>query len=118
MIDEIVWGAAAEKWLRANESGYHQRTDDLRNDKRFGSCLDANSYGASQHLDWELLEEGSSGIVYPSVRHKAGTCLVCFRPALVNNVWKGSEISIGFENAFATPEIREIKIVDRIPAKR
>ena len=82
---------------------------DIRNDTRFGNCLDANSYGDSQHLASELLEGGSAGVVYPSVRHKVGTCIVCFRPALVNNVRKGSSISIGFENAFATPEIREIK---------
>jgi len=82
---------------------------DIRNDTRFGNCLDANSYSASQHLASELLEAGSPGIVYPSVRHKAGICIVCFRPALVNNVRKGLSISIGFENAFAIPEIREIK---------
>jgi hypothetical protein len=38
-----------------------------------------------------------------------GTCIACFRPALVNNVRKGSSISITFENALAVPEIREIK---------
>ncbi len=82
---------------------------DIRNDRRFRNCLNPNSYTASQHLARELLEQGSAGIVYPSVRHKAGTCIACFRPALVNNVRKGSSISISFENAFATPEIREIK---------
>jgi hypothetical protein len=82
---------------------------DVRNDTRFANCLDANSYGASQHLARGLLEAGAAGIVYPSVRHKVGTCIVCFRPALVNNVRKGSSISIGFDNAFATPEIREMK---------
>ncbi len=82
---------------------------DLRKDTRFGNCLDPNSYGASQHLARELLEGGSAGIVYPSVRPKAGTCIVCFRPALVNHVRKGSLISIAFANAFATPEIRQIK---------
>jgi len=82
---------------------------DIRNDARFRDCLDPNSYSASQHLARELLERGSAGVVYPSVRHKAGTCIVCFRPALVNNVRKGSSISISFENAFATPEFREIK---------
>ena len=91
---------------------------DIRRDTRFANCLDASRYGASQHLARELLEGGSAGIVYPSVRHRAGTCLVCFRPALVNNVRKGSAISIGFENAFATPEIREVKTVDRTPPKR
>ena len=82
---------------------------DIRNDTHFENCLDANSYRASQHLAGELLEGGSAGVVYPSVRHKVGTCIVCFRPALVNNVRKDSSISIAIENAFATPEIREIK---------
>jgi hypothetical protein len=79
---------------------------DIRDDSRFETCLEANSYSAPQHLARKLLEAGSAGVVYPSVRHKVGTCIVCFRPALVNNVRKGSSISISFENAFATPEIR------------
>jgi hypothetical protein len=29
------------------------------------------------------------GVIYPSVRHPAGTNLACFRPALVGNVRKG-----------------------------
>jgi RES domain len=82
---------------------------DLRGDARFKDCLDANSYKASQHLATELLEEGSAGVVYPSVRHKGGTCIACFRPALANNVRKGSSISITFETALAAPEIRELK---------
>jgi RES domain-containing protein len=82
---------------------------DIRTDIHFRNCLDPNSYSASQHLARELLEQGSAGIIYPSVRHKAGTCIACFRPALVNNVHKGSSISISFENALAPPEFREIK---------
>jgi RES domain-containing protein len=82
---------------------------DIRNDARFRNCLDPNSYSASQHLAGVLLGQGSAGIVYPSVRHKRGTCIACFRPALVNNVRKGSSISISFVNAFAPPDIREIK---------
>ena len=56
---------------------------DLRGDAHFRDCLDANSYKQSQRLAAELLEEGSAGVVYPSVRHKGGTCVACFRPALV-----------------------------------
>jgi len=82
---------------------------DIRNDARFRNCLDANSYRASRRLAGELLEDGSAGVVYPSVRHQSGTCVACFRPALVNNVRKGPSISIAFANAFAIPEIREIK---------
>jgi hypothetical protein len=81
---------------------------DIRGDKRFADCLDAKSYAASQRLAGELLDKASAGIVYPSVRHEGGTCLACFRPALVGNVRKGSTISISFENAFAAPEIREM----------
>jgi len=82
---------------------------DIRNDRRFRNCLDPDSYSTSQRLATRLLEQGSAGIVYPSVRHKAGTCMACFRPALVNNVRKGATISIQFANAFTTPEIRVIK---------
>lgn len=82
---------------------------DIRNDARFRDCLSPDSYKASQRLGRQLLEDGSAGVVYPSVRHKGGTCLVSFRPALVNNVRKGASVSIEFENAFATPEIRRTK---------
>jgi hypothetical protein len=82
---------------------------DIRNDHRFRNCLDPNSYITSQQLATRLLGQGSAGIIYPSVRHKSGTCIACFRPALVNNVRKGTTISIQFANAFAKPEIRAIK---------
>ena len=60
-------------------------------------------------LGEQLLEDGSAGVVYPSVRHKGGTCLVSFRPALVSNVRKDASVSIVFEDAFAEPEIRRTK---------
>ncbi len=82
---------------------------DIRNDPRFRNCLDPNSYITSQQLATRLLGQGSAGIVYPSVRHKSGTCIACFRPALANNVRKRATISIQFANAFAKPEIRAIK---------
>ena len=52
----------------------------------FKDCLDPQSYVESQTLAERLLEAESLGIVYPSVRHRGGTCLACFRPALVGNV--------------------------------
>ncbi len=79
---------------------------DIRGDPQFAKCLDANSYTASQELAHELLGTGSAGVVYPSVRHSGGTCIACFRPAVVNNVRKGSQVSVEFENALATPIIR------------
>ncbi len=82
---------------------------DVRDGPSFKKCLDPESYGASQQLARELLAAGSAGVVYNSVRHKTGTCIACFRPALVNNVRKGRSLSIAFENLLAAAEIREIK---------
>jgi hypothetical protein len=80
---------------------------DLRRGRRFRRSLDPASYVDSQELAERLLEEGSLGVVYPSVRHPGGTCLACFRPALVANVrrtrtyrftWTGSpEPSVSLE---------------------
>ena len=61
-----------------------------RRGKRFADCLAPDSYVASQGLAQELLEAGSLGIVYPSVRRRKGTCIACFRPALVMNVRKAT----------------------------
>lgn len=55
----------------------------------FRACLDPDSYVASQDLAERLLGAGSLGVVYPSVRHAGGTCIACFRPALVGNVRRG-----------------------------
>jgi RES domain-containing protein len=62
---------------------------DLRGEARFAACLDAKRYVASQRLAARLLEAGSLGLVYPSVREPRGTNLACFRPALVGNVRRG-----------------------------
>ncbi len=62
---------------------------DIRGIDAFSSCLDATSYIDSQKLATDLLDAGSMGVIYPSVRHDGGTCLACFRPALVGNVRKG-----------------------------
>jgi RES domain-containing protein len=40
-------------------------------------------YAPAQLLARQLLAQQSNGIVYPSARHRGGTCLACFRPALV-----------------------------------
>jgi hypothetical protein len=56
---------------------------DLRDAAGWSASLSPTSYVASQTLAARLLEAGAVGIVYPSVRHAGGTCLACFRPALV-----------------------------------
>ena len=62
---------------------------DVRGGEAWQAGLDPGSYVASQKLAGELLELGSMGVIYPSVRRPGGTNLACFRPALVGNVRKG-----------------------------
>jgi RES domain len=64
---------------------------ELRNDARFAACLSPESYVASQGLADQLLKADSLGVVYPSVRYSAGTCLACFRPAAVTHVRTGGQ---------------------------
>jgi hypothetical protein len=123
--DRGAWYAAFELKTAQAEVGYHKSVElaevdwwhesttyddytadlsgafhDLRGDARFRDCLASSSYVASQRLAERLLELGSLGLVYPSVRRAGGTCLVSFRPSLVTNVrrrgtwrftWRGGE---------------------------
>ena len=46
-------------------------------------ALSPTSYVRSQQLAVELIELGSLGIIYPSVRREGGACLPVFAPALL-----------------------------------
>ncbi|MGZ5787371.1 MAG: RES family NAD+ phosphorylase [Ramlibacter sp.] len=80
---------------------------DLRGASACPKCLDPGSYVASQALAAELLDAGSMGVIYPSVRHEGGTNLVCFRPALVGNVRKGLAYRLTWAGS-PTPAIEPI----------
>ena len=79
---------------------------DIRSTKKYRDCLSATSYVASQALAAELLQAGSAGIVYPSVRRAGGTCIACFRPVLVANVQKGESFTFVFADCRTPPLIR------------
>jgi hypothetical protein len=81
---------------------------DLRGDARFASCLDPKRYVASQRLAARLLEAGSLGVVYPSVRDPGGTNVACFRPALVGNVRRGGSWRLTWSGT-PTPKIEREK---------
>lgn len=68
------------------QADFSAQFHDLREQGAFAEYLDPDSYVKSQTLAERLLQQGSLGIVYPSVRRAGGTCLACFRPALVMNV--------------------------------
>jgi hypothetical protein len=82
------------------------RNEDLRNDPAHKKYLQPDSYRASQQLARRLLDQGSAGVVYPSVRHAAGTCIACFRPALVGNVREGARVTFTFPDAFHAPKVK------------
>jgi hypothetical protein len=70
-------------------AGFHDLRGSAHSPNPWSDCLDPGSYIASQRLAAELLDAGSMGIIYPSVRRPWGINLACFRPALVGNVRKG-----------------------------
>ncbi len=72
------------------------------------NCLESEPvpqcYSASQVLATNLLFEGSNGIVYPSVRRHSGTCIACFRPALVYRPRRGLKFRLHVDAASAAVE--------------
>ncbi|MBK5188846.1 MAG: RES family NAD+ phosphorylase [Gemmatimonadaceae bacterium] len=77
---------------------------DLRNDTSFSACLDPKSYVPSQTLASRLLDAGSLGVIYPSVRRAGGRCVACFRPALVMHVRRAKSYRFRWSGR-ATPVI-------------
>ena len=67
----------------ADFSGQFHFLDDSEREQCLQPGPIPQCYGPSQALANSLLFSGSSGIVYPSVRRLGGTCIACFRPALV-----------------------------------
>ncbi len=80
---------------------------DLRDAPDFAECLSPGSYVASQELAQRLLDEGSMGVVYPSVRRPQGTNLACFRPALVGNVRRAQAYRLTWSGA-PNPAIEQV----------
>jgi hypothetical protein len=73
--------------LRLYHSDFSATFHDIRGGGRALARVYAPaSYEQSQALGRDLLDAGSNGIVYRSVRDDGGECLACFRPALVLNV--------------------------------
>jgi hypothetical protein len=101
--DRGAWYAAFEIQTSQAEVAFYKTIEfkefhDIREGSDFADCLDPKSHTAAQALGLHLLITGSAGIVYPSVRHKGGVCVVCFRPPLVLNVQKGALLTLNYVN--------------------
>jgi hypothetical protein len=80
---------------------------DVRTARGLTAVYDPDDYSASQRLARTLFQNGSSGIVYRSVRHAGGECLACFRPRLVKNVRVGGHYEFRWEGG-AEPAVRRL----------
>ncbi|HMC32630.1 MAG TPA: RES family NAD+ phosphorylase, partial [Candidatus Angelobacter sp.] len=98
-LKEVGWKAEEVSPYIGYLADFRHEFHDIRNDPDFTDCLAPNSYHASQALGRQLLTSGSAGVLYPSVRHKDGVCIACFRPPLVLNVQEGDKVTFTFVNA-------------------
>jgi hypothetical protein len=85
-----------DDWLADFRAEFHV----LEPAEEFSECLQPEPvpecYAASQALARRLLEAGSNGVAYPSVRYKGAKCIACFRPALVYNPHRLERLEITF----------------------
>ncbi len=105
-LRETDWREKEVVSYRDYLADFHTEFHDLRKSPAFVTALDPDSYRVSQRLASDLLSAGSAGIVYPSVRHEGGTCIACFRPALVGNARQGDKITFTFPDAYHPPQVR------------
>jgi RES domain-containing protein len=106
-LQEIDWKAEEVCRYLDYLADFRHDFHDLRGAPDFVDCLDPNSYAASQSLGLTMLTGGAAGTVYPSVRHKDGVCIACFRPPLVLNVQEGPMVTLTFIDARITAYVVE-----------
>lgn len=86
------------------DAGFHDVREPLA---EYEPLHDPLSYTASQTFGRELLEAGSNGILYRSVRHQGGECLACFRPKLAGSVRAAGHFEYRWRGG-RTPDIRKL----------
>lgn len=103
-----VGGFETSVQMRVYIADFRARFHDLRPAHRTWTPLyDPDDYSESQAFARQLLQGGSNGIVYRSVRHASGECLACFRPALVRNVRAGGHYEFSW-HGHPDPMIRRL----------
>jgi hypothetical protein len=110
--NEIAESGILETTLQMREylADFETELHDVRASPEYDACHDPDSYAASQRLGAHLLESGSNGLWYRSVRDPGGECIVCFRPVLVSNVRTGAHFEYMWEGQPA-PKVSRIKAV-------
>jgi len=83
---------------------------DLRGVEPKPACLHPDpviGYPAGNEVADAARARGDNGIVYPSVRHAGGTCLVALWPAAVQSVAQGRVLRLQWKGE-RRPEVREV----------
>ncbi len=83
---------------------------DLRGVEPKPACLHSDpaiGYPAGNALADAVRARGDNGIVYPSVRHTGGTCLVALWPAAVQSVAQGRVLQLQWKGQ-RNPEVSEL----------
>ncbi|MGI8785204.1 MAG: RES family NAD+ phosphorylase [Acidobacteriota bacterium] len=114
-LQEINWNEPETFTFDDYLADFRAEFHDIRGDAAQADCLGPNSYAASQRLARGLLASGSSGIVYPSVRRPNGTCIACFRPALVTNVRQEQKVTLTFRDPTSPPVIHVLGAIQKVP---
>lgn len=114
-LREVNWPeeevSTCDDYLADFSTAFH----DLRDARRYQKFLQPEPipacYADSQRLAAELLEAGANGMVYPSVRRAGGTCVACFRPALVYRVRRGAmlEFRLHAGTPFTAKQVRVLR---------
>ena len=105
-----VGGLETRVEMRVYLADFSAKFHDIRSTRRAGTwsaLYNPADYSASQDTARQLLDAGSNGIVYRSVRDPSGECLACFRPRLVRNVRAGGHYEFRWEGR-PDPRIRRL----------
>ena len=120
-LEEVNWAAAETVTVDDYVADLTSPLHDLRSDREpspYARYLEPEPlpacYQAPQELAGRLLRAPSDGVIYPSVRRAGGTCVACFRPALVYNVRRGArlEMALTAGRPFRASQTREIAVAE------
>jgi len=103
-----VGGFETAVQMRVYLADFRARFHDVRPANRAWVPLyDPDDYSEPQALARQLLQAGSNGLVYRSVRDPEGECIACFRPPLVRHVRAGGHYEFRWEGR-PDPVIRKL----------
>jgi RES domain len=106
-----VGGYETRVQLRVYLADFRTKFHDLRGAVGDWDPLYApDDYSASQAFGRRLLETGSNGIAYRSVRDPGGACIACFRPPLVRNVRAGGHYELRWSGT-PEPAVRRLAVL-------